>query len=128
MLKIKNSVLSLASRFIIDRHLTSVFIVMILLALAVTIYMLLRLHPSELQLVSRYSSFGTTHFYREQWFYLFLFAAFAWVVAFAHIALSRKTYDLSGRPMALVIAWLGVSIIILDWITAESILNIWSPL
>jgi len=128
MLKIKHSVLSIARQFIIDRHLTSVFIAMILLALAVTVYMALSLHPSELQLVSRYSSFGTTHFYREQWFYLFVFAIFAWVVAFAHIAISKKTYDVSGRPMAIFIAWLGVAIIVLDWITAGSILNIWSPL
>lgn len=101
---------------------------MLFLSAVITIYISINLRPSELQLVSRYSSFGDTNFYRDQWYYLISFVLFSWIVAISSIAISKKIYDLSGRALALLFAWMGVLTIILGLITTSSVLNIWSPL
>ena len=83
--------------------------------------------PSELQLVSHYSAFGITHFYSDQWFYLLLFPAFGIIFALINIVVSVKLLIVKGHPLAIMFAWFSISIILLAWITASSVLNIWTP-
>ena len=110
-----------------NRHLTVLSIVTAVLAIAFLIYILVAVRPSELQLVTHYTAYGVTHLYRSQWFYLYGFAAFALLAAFFHIALAIKTYVAKGSPLALMILWAGIGIILFAWVTAISIINVWSP-
>lgn len=111
-----------------NRYLTVLSIIIVLLTTAFIIYIALRVHPSDLQLVTHYSAFGVTHLYRDQWFYLFSFIGFALVSAFLHIALTIKLYITKGHPLAVMCAWLGIGVIIFAWVTAISIINVWSPI
>jgi hypothetical protein len=110
-----------------NRYLTTLAIVTVVLALAFALYILLTVRPSELQLVTHYTAFGVTKLYRDQWFYLWAFGGFAIIVAFLHIALSIKLYVAKGHPLALLIAWMGIGVIIFAWVMSFSILNVWSP-
>jgi hypothetical protein len=110
-----------------NRYLTVLSSVLVLLSAAFIVYILLTVHPSDLQLVTHYSAFGVTHLYRDQWFYLLSFVAFAVLVAFLHIAIAIKIYITKGHPLAIMFAWLGIGVIIFAWITAISIINVWSP-
>ena len=121
--KIKES----AKELLTNRYLTTLSIITLVLAIALVIYVILAVRPSELQLVTHYSVFGITHLYRDQWFYLLSFAAFAVLVAIIHIALAVKLYINKGHPIALIFAWLGIAIILFAWVTASSIINVWSP-
>jgi hypothetical protein len=87
----------------------------------------LTVRPSDLQLVTHYTAFGVTHLYRDQWFYLFSFIGFAVLVAFLHISIAIKVYTTKGHPLAVMFLWLGIGIIMFAWITAISIINVWSP-
>jgi hypothetical protein len=90
-------------------------------------YILVTVRPSELQLVTHYTAYGVTHLYRDQWFYLLGFAGFGILVALLHISLAIKLYITKGHPLAIMFAWLGIGILIFAWITAFSIINVWSP-
>jgi hypothetical protein len=111
-----------------NRYLTVLSIVTVILALLFAIYILFTVRPSELQLVTHYTAFGVTKLYRDQWFYLLGFGAFALIVAFLHVALSIKLYITKGHPLALMVAWMGIGVILFAWIMAFSIINVWSPI
>jgi len=111
-----------------NRYLTILAIVTVVLALAFLLYIVLTVHPSELQLVTHYTAYGVTKLYRDQWFYLFGFGIFGLMVAFLHTTLAVKLYVTKGHPLAIMVAWIGIGIIILAWIVSFSIINVWSPI
>ena len=122
-----NTIKTSFKELITNRYLTVLVGVTLLLALVFLVYIILVVRPSELQLVTHYTAFGVTHLYRDQWFYLLTFGGFAVLVAFFHIALSLKLYLTKGHPLAIMFAWMGIGIIIFAWVTAFSIINVWSP-
>ena len=124
---LKNTFIHSLKELVTNRYLTTLSIIIVLLSIAFIVYILLTVRPSDLQLVTHYTAFGVTHLYRDQWFYLLSFVGFAVLVAFLHIALAIKIYITKGHPLAIMFAWFGVGIIIFAWITAISIINVWSP-
>ncbi len=124
---LKNTLIHSLKELVTNRYLTTLSIILVLLSVAFIVYILLTVRPSDLQLVTHYTAFGVTHLYRDQWFYLLSFVGFAVLVAFLHIALAIKIYITKGHPLAIMFAWFGIGIIIFAWITAISIINVWSP-
>jgi len=116
------------SELLADRYLAFVCVLMALLAIAFSIYIVSSVRPSDLQLVSHYSAFGTTHLYRDQWYYLLSFGVFGLGISLVHIAVVAKILTIKGRSLALSVAWLGVAMITLAWMTAYAVLNVWSPI
>ena len=117
-----------ASAIVKDRY---VFVLMLLLTIVTTlfiVYVLLNVRPSELQLVSHYSAFGATHLYRDQWYYLLLFAVFALVLLVVHVSLMTKIFLLKGRELTILLGWSSVAVVIFAWMTAYAVFNVWSPL
>lgn len=66
---------------------------------------------SELQVPVRYTSFGITNFYREQWFYQFTFVVFGIAVYLMHALVGSKLYQKKGRTFAVGFQWLSVVIL-----------------
>lgn len=124
---IKDTLTNSIKQLFTSRYLTTLSIVLVVLAIAFSVYIAFSVRPSDLQLVTHYTAFGVTHIYRDQWWYLLSFAAFGTLVAFLHVALSIKIYEAKGRSLAIMFAWMGVGIMIIAWITSFSIINIWSP-
>lgn len=110
-----------------NRYLTILCGVMILLAISFTIYIAISVQPSDLQLVTHYTAYGVTHLYRDQWFYLLSFIGFAILATFLHISLAIKMYTTKGSPLAIMVAWAGIGVILFAWVVALSIINVWSP-
>jgi hypothetical protein len=113
---------------ITNRYLTVLAVITLLLTVLFVAYIILAVRPSELQLVTHYTAYGVTHLYRNQWWYLLGFAAFAIIVAIFHISLAIKLYITKGHPLAIMFAWLGIGILIFAWVTSFSIINVWSPI
>jgi len=118
---IKDSLNSLLA----DRYLLVLSGVLALLAISFAIYIGLSVHPSELQLVSHCSAFGITHLYRDQWYYLLTFGAFGLFAAALHIILAIKLLMIKGHSLAVLFAWLGIAVVILAWMTAYAVINIY---
>ena len=110
-----------------NRYLTVLSIITIVLSLSFVIYIIFAVRPSELQLVTHYTAYGVTHLYRSQWYYLLTFGGLAALVAFLHISISIKIYLAKGHPLAIMFAWMGIGVLIFAWVTAYSIINVWSP-
>lgn len=124
---LKTNFIHSLKELVTNRYLTTLSIILVLLSAAFVVYILLAVRPSDLQLVTHYTAFGVTHLYRDQWFYLLTFAGFAVLVAFMHVAIAIKLYITKGHPLAIMFAWFGIGIIVFAWVTAISIINVWSP-
>ena len=123
----KTNFIQSIKQLLTNRYLTILSGVTIFLALSLTIFILVRVHPSDLQLVTHYTAFGVTHLYRDQWFYLLNFIGFAVIVAFVNIAITIRIYLLKGHPLAVLFAWFSIGLLVFTWIVALSIINVWSP-
>lgn len=124
---LSNTIKQSFKELITNRYLTVLAIVTLVLALAFVTYILLSVHPSELQLVTHYTAYGVTHLYRDQWYYLYAFGGFALLVAVMHVIIGIKIYITKGHPLAIMFAWMGIGIILFAWVAAFSIINVWSP-
>lgn len=125
---LKDTITHSFKELITNRYLTVLSTLTVLLTIAFVIYISVVVRPSELQLVTHYTAYGVTHLYRDQWFYLLSFGAFAIIVSLINIGISLKVYLTKGHPLAIMFAWFGLGIIVFAWLTSFSIINVWSPL
>jgi len=125
---IKKTIQEALKLLLTDRYLLVLCSLLILLSLGFATYVGATVHPSELQLVSHYSAFGVTHLYRDQWYYLLTFGAFGLFAAVLHSVLAVKLFMVKGHSLAILFAWLGIAIVVLAWITATAVINVWTPL
>ena len=85
-------------------------LILSVLAVVGVIYMIIGLHASDLKVVTHYSAFGLTHFYRDQWLYYLNFIVLVVSVAILGIVLGSKLAK--ERPqLALLYVWLSVIVI-----------------
>lgn len=98
----------LAVRIVLrDRYLTVLLASFLFLCLCLLIFIGFSIHPSELQVVVHYTSFGATNFYRDKWYYLLTFGVFVVIMAATHCILTYKILQLKGRAFAVAFTWLG---------------------
>ncbi len=124
---LKSTIITSLKEVVKNRYLTVLCALIIALGGALLIYILIKVRPSELQLVTHYTAYGVTHLYRDQWFYLLAFGGFALLTAFFHVAVAVKAYGVKGQSLALFLAWLGVGVLVFAWVTAAAIINVWLP-
>ena len=108
----KSSFTQLTKDIVSDRQFITALAAVVVTSLIFSIYVAINLHPSELQVVTHYSAFGTTNFYRDKWFYLVGFIIFGIVNVLAYSALACKIFLHKGRELAVPFAWLGVLVAI----------------
>lgn len=100
-----------------DRYLVTLTIGLFLFFVAFLVYTIITVQASDIRVVTHYTAFGITHFYRDQWFYLFSFPLLAGIIWLAHSALAIKLLDIKGRTTSLFVLWLGIALIAIAWIT-----------
>lgn len=120
---LKNSL----SEILSDKYLVVLLSSMIVVSIVSSIIIGLSIQPSEFQLVSHYSAYGISHYYRDQWYYLFVFVFFEIFVALIHVAVSAKLLIEKGRSMAIMFAWSGIGVILLCLAMALTLINAWNP-
>lgn len=91
-----------------DRFLSGLLAAFLLACLVVILYLAFTIHQSELQVVVHYTSFGTTNFYRDKWYYLLSFVAFVVVMAVVHSVITFKLLEKKGRDLAISFIWLSL--------------------
>jgi hypothetical protein len=70
--------------------------------------------PTERQVAVHYTSFGTTNFYREKWYYLLSFAVYVVVLMAVHSVITLKILQEKGRELAVVFAWMGLVLVVIS--------------
>ena len=79
---------------------------------------------SELQVAVRYSSFGITNFYREQWFYQLTFMVFGLAIYVLHTLVGLKLYQKKGHGFAVAFQWLTVVLLLITVVTVAAIFQV----
>ena len=111
-------------RSLTDRAFLVPFVLAGLLVLGILILGAANIRYSELQVPVRYSSFGITNFYREQWFYQLTFMAFALIVYAAHTLIALRLYEKKGNRFATAFQWLTVVVLLTALITIAAIFQV----
>ena len=109
----KKHIQTLFQTLLKDRYLGGLLAGFLVLCLVTIVYLAFMIHASELQVVVHYTSFGTTNFYRDKWYYLLSFIAFMIMLAVVHTAVCLKLLEKRGRDLALAFAWLSVLIVLI---------------
>lgn len=96
-----------------NRYLLVLLVVLVLLTVISIAFVIVTLQPSELRVVTHYSAYGLTHFYRDQWFYLIGHAVFALIAAILSVVLSLKLLQTKGPALAVAYVWFGIAVIVM---------------
>ncbi len=88
------------------------------------LYVGFSLQASDLQLATRYTSFGETHFYREKWWYLLSFIGFGLLFLLAHIGMIAKLVAIGMRPLAFSFGWLSALVLLFMFVYTYAVLGI----
>lgn len=91
-----------------DRMLSLLMAGYVLLVIVLFVLSVLNIKPSDLQIHTRYTSFGVTHFYTDQWLYLFNFLVFNIIFSFFYLIISIKAFFVRGLGAARALVALGI--------------------
>lgn len=128
MKKYIHKIKELYKKLSLDRGMFMLYAAIILISIASISYVLINVRPSDLQLVSHYTAFGTTHLYRAIWINQETFFIMIATTAVLHIAIAQMMLEKVSRPIAQIVAWIGIALIIFTVINASLVINVWSPL
>jgi hypothetical protein len=107
-----------------DRYVLFLSVFIFLLAIICAINIGLSITPSDIKVVSHYSAFGISNYYRDGWLYLSNFIIFGFIVSIFHIIISIKLFIIKNRSIAIMFLWAGVGVILIGWVTFQQILNV----
>lgn len=107
-----------------DRWWVGLVVLNILVTAVAVIVIGVSIEPKETQVITHFSSFGITGFYRSYWYSLWGYAALALVILGVHGALSLKLHQLDRRDLSLALLWSTVGITVVVLIFALSIIKI----
>lgn len=100
---------------LMDRLLISLVMIGCLLALILAVSSAFQIRPSDVQLPVRYSAYGVTNLYRDQWFYLLSFVGSGLLILIVHPLIVLKLLQQKGREfavgfalMTVVVAFIGI--------------------
>jgi hypothetical protein len=106
-------ILKSAQSLLKDRYIVSLLAGFLAICVGVLIYLAFTIHASELQVVVHYTSFGTTNFYRDKWYYLLSFVGFVIIMAITHSVITYKLLEKKNREFAASFVWLSILLILI---------------
>lgn len=113
----KHHITSALKQLTQHKRLLWLLIVTVLFALAVVIYISMTIEPSELKVITHYTAYGNTHFYRAQWFYLVSFVVFIIMTAVLGIGVAVKLLRQDREALALMYGWVSIGLIAMTLMT-----------
>ena len=107
-----------------DRTLFVQSLIIAIIGIVYLVYIGLSLAPADLQIATRYTSFGSTQYYRNKWYYLLTFVVFGLMIVISHMGLIVKLANREMRPLAVAFGWLSVIILGLLFFFTFSVLGV----
>lgn len=120
----RQRILSSLQTLLADRPVMLVLALFLAGCVGLLIYLGFSVQPGELQVVVHYTSFGTTNFYRDKWYYLLSFGVYLLIMAAIHVALTYKILITKGHDLAVAFAWLGVVLLVIAGSMTYQVLKI----
>lgn len=113
-----------AKQLLKERRILTALAVLAFVTVVFVIYVGVNIHPSELKLVTHYTAFGSTNFYRDTWFYLISFVIFGIMILIGHTLITLRLLAAKGSELALGFVWATVVIIFIAGATAYQVLRV----
>lgn len=107
-----------------DRAALFLVFAIILSTIVYTAYIAFSLKAGDLQLQTRFTSFGETHFYRTKWFYLLSFIGFGLLFALLNVGAIIKLQLNGMRSLAIAFGWFSIILLILAFVYTSNVLGI----
>ncbi len=118
------SFISSAKEFLGQRRIILALIALFVASIIFVIYAGLNVHQTDLKVVTHYTAFGTTNFYRDQWYYLITFVLFGIIIAAGHSVIALKIYAIKGLELALSFIWISVIMICIAAVIVHQVLKV----
>ena len=99
------------------KRLLWLLVVLAIFSLAVAVFIGMTIEPSELRIITHYTAYGSTHFYRDQWVYMISFIIFIVMVAILGVGVSLKLLRQDREVLALLYGWISIGLVAMTLIT-----------
>lgn len=84
----------------------------------------LTLQGRDVQVYSRYTSFGEAHFYKSPWQHLISFVVFGIAVVVTHLGLMVKFHNLERRGAAMIVGYAGIAVLFVAFMYSLFIMHL----
>lgn len=107
-----------------DRLIIGLLVAIVLLSVGLMAYVGIALEPSEVKVVTHYTAFGPSNFYRTPWTYLLSFIVFVAIFVIVHVIAALKLHAEKGRSFTIGFLWLSIGMLLIAFAIMTSILNV----
>ncbi|PID31563.1 hypothetical protein CR983_00580 [Candidatus Saccharibacteria bacterium] len=94
-----------------DRPYTIMAIAVLAVAFVFSLATILAIQPRDIQVVTRYTAMGESHYYKDQWYSLYSLALFGLTVGLLHVALMVKLFVIGRRDVGMLMG--GCALVVL---------------
>lgn len=105
------------TQLLAHRRLLTVLIILVLFAVATAVYIGMTIEASDLRIITHYTAYGATHFYRDSWTYLLSFIVFVLLSTIFGIGICLKLLSHQREPLAVWFGWTSVVLVGLTLLT-----------
>lgn len=107
-----------------DRALMASWFALVFISVLVTLVLVFRIHPSELNTQIRYTAFGVSHIYTNAWYYLIPVILFSFTVVVLHTLIAMKLFTEKNNYIARLFIWLSVAVVVIGAFISFAILGL----
>lgn len=107
-----------------DRGYLGLYIGIIAALIVFIIYLTISIEARDIQVVTQYSAFGESHFYKARWYYLYSFIGLAVLTVIINGALMGKLLRYERRDIGLALGWLTVVFLVVAILIAHAVVQL----
>ena len=111
----KEDIITTVKASLVDRPYAILMGLLLVVGVVYCLTAVLNIHPSDVVVYNRYTSFGEVHFYKDHWQYLLNFIFFGVIVIAAHVVVMIKLHGMGRRHAGMLVGWMGVTILLVSF-------------
>ncbi len=107
-----------------DRPYFSLMVAVVGLAFLYALYVILSVEGRDIQVVTQYSGFGESHFYKNSWYYLYSFAGLGLVLGLTHASIMAKLFKYERRTLGVLFGWQSILLLFIATVYTYKVLQV----
>lgn len=96
-----------------DRSFFSMVVAVAAVGALCAVYIILSIESRDIRIVTQYTGFGESHFYRAPWYSLYAFGALFLTIGLTNVLAMAKLYDLERRSFGMYVGWMTLVIFVI---------------
>lgn len=120
----KHNIRNAIKAILADRAYLGLIIGIIAAMIIYIVFVVTSIESRDIQVVTQYSAFGESHFYKSRWFYLYGFALLGLLAAAINIGIMGKLLAYERRSLGVAVGWLTLVLFVVATTTTYSVLQL----